>query len=286
MTNAPVRYQLTGRDYEILLSLDRCPLTARQLLKLSEAFHSRAFRSVRSVQERLAKLSAAGWVRRWRYATASRGASPEYYRVTLSGYRMAYGEEASPPSKRAFSEIGIAHQHHTLCLADFVVHTLAAAHRRGLRMVNFYRENALNLTVNDETISPDCAFEILTPEPAQFNFVVELDNGTERVRSPKDVESWQRKIRLYDQVQNRSYPHRFRVLIVTTRSRDRLRYILDTAAALNSNPKRSLFYGVHLADYLAEPDAVCSPCFLDHRGLPTALIRPRCRAPIRPDSQR
>jgi len=125
-------------------------------------------------------------------------------------------------------------------------------------------------------IFPDCAFEILTPEPAQFNFVVELDNGTERVRSQKDIESWQRKIRLYEEVQIRTFPHRFRVLIVTTRSRDRLLHILEAAATLIQNPHRSLFYGVHLADYLQEPDAVCQPCFLNHRGLSTALVRLPC----------
>jgi hypothetical protein len=257
---------------EVLLALDCCPLTVRQLLKLSATFEAGAFSSIRGVQERLHKLHQAGWVRRWRYATASRGAAPEYYKITLLGYRLLYGAEAIPPTKRHFSEVGVAHQQHTLSLSEFIVHTTVAAHRRGIRMVNFFRENTLCLTMNGGTLFPDCAFELLTHERIQYNFLVELDNGTERIRSDKDAESWQRKLRLYDQIQNRSHPHRFRVLIVNTRSRDRLRHILDAAATLTSNPNRSLFYGVHLGDYLETLDAVCGPCFLDHRGQPTPLI--------------
>ena len=64
---------------------------------------------------------------------------------------------------------------------------------------------------------------------------VELDNGTERVRSPKNTDSRQRKIRLYDQYQG-GYRTRFRAFLVTTRSQQRLGYILDNAAELVRNP--------------------------------------------------
>jgi hypothetical protein len=279
MDKAVSHRQLTDRDTEILLALDRCPLTVRQLMKLSESFDSVAFTSPRSVQDRLHKLHAAGWVRSWRYATTGRGGSPEYYKLSLLGHRLLYGKEAVPPTKRYLAEIGIAHHHHTLSLSEFIVHTAVAAHRQGIRMVNFYRENTLRLVVGDEAIFPDCAFELASPAGLKFNFLVELDNGTERVRSQKDAESWQRKIRLYDGLQNESYPHRFRVLVVTTRSGDRLRHILDTAATGMHNPRRTLFYGVHLQDYLAEPDAACAPCLRDHRNLPVVLV-PRVRKPV------
>ena len=55
-----------------------------------------------------------------------------------------------------------------------------------------------------------------------------LDNGTERIRSPQDVESIERKVRGYDlhQSSTPSFDHgRFVVLFVTTRSSDRLVHI-------------------------------------------------------------
>jgi len=267
-TNSP-RIVLTDRDHDLLGALDRCPLTVEQLLKASVTF-PQSFASASRVRGRLSALRAAGFVRRWQYATASRGGAPDYYRLSLAGYRLLYGPEAQPPTKRAFAEIGVAHQHHTRCLADFVVHTLVAAQARGLLLVDFTRENSLRLEIGSESLFPDCAFQLRLSDQA-FHFFVEIDNGTERVRSQKAVESWERKIRLYDAQQD-TVRHRFRVLVVTTRSRPRLQHILDAAAALVKNPQRSLFYGVHLDDYLSHADAVGVPCFTDHRGSRIPLV--------------
>ena len=279
-SNSPRRH-VTGRDLEILHALDRLPLTVEQILKLSATFNGDCFMSPRSVQDRLHKLCASRWLQRWRYATASRGSSPHYYKPTLLGHRILYGEKAQPTTKRQFCEVGISHQHHTRCLADFIVHTLVGAHRVGASLRNFYRENTLRLTLGGETLYLDSAFELAAADNRQYNFLVELDNGTERVRSDKDVESWQRKIRLYDELQTRNYPKRFRVLIVTTRSGQRLRHILGAAGALMRNPQRSLFYGAFIGDYLASGDPVASPCFLDHFERPVALLpsRPPERIP-------
>jgi hypothetical protein len=274
---------LTPRDVEILLALDRCPLTVQQLLKLSETFPEQAFGSPRSVQDRLQKLCQAGWVRRWRFATASRGGSPDYCKLTLLGYRLLYGPSAKPPTKRYFNEVALAHQHHTHSLSEFVVQTAVAAHRVGIEMKHFSRENTLRLQVGQENLFPDCAFELYTPDGQRFNFLVELDNGTERVRSDKDADSWQRKIRLYEQLQDQTFPHRFRVLVVTTRSGERLDHILAVATGHARNPRRSLFYAVYLDDYLCQADAIRNPCFRDHRRRPVALIPPRRNSrPARP----
>jgi len=165
---------VTSRDIEILVALDRCPLTVEQLLKLSATFESHPFTSPRSVQERLQKLCAAGWVRRWRYVTASRGASPHYYKLTLTGYRIVHGDDAQPTARRQFLEIAIARHHHTTALADVIVHTAVAADRRHCRIRGFYRENTLKLAVAGESLFPDCAFELVSPDGAQYNFLVEL----------------------------------------------------------------------------------------------------------------
>jgi len=65
---------------------------------------------------------------------------------------------------------------------------------------------------------------------------------------------------------------------VTTRSRERLTHILESARHVVRNPRRSLFYGVYLAEYLADADAVAAPCFRDHRRKRVSLIP----APARP----
>jgi len=247
MTSRPRRRKITPRDLDILTALDRCPLTAEQLLKLSQTFNS-PFNSPRRVRRRLQALADAGRVRRWPYATAGRGGSPWYYQLSLDGYRTLYGDDAKPPTKRCLAEIGISRHHHTRCLADFIVHTAVAAHSRGFEMINFHRENTLRLAVGDETLFPDCAFQLSSSDTDPLNFFVELDNGTERLRTGKDVDSWQRKILLYNQYQDHS-PNRFRLLIVNTRSSQRLQHILQLASELTSDPNRSLAYGANLAAY-------------------------------------
>src|SRR4051794_5067700 len=96
---------VTPRDIEILTALDRCPLTAAQLLKLSETF-ALPFTNERRVRERLFQLCAAGRVHRWPLAPAGQGA-PNYYTLTLTGFRIVHGEEATPPTKRAFQAVSI-----------------------------------------------------------------------------------------------------------------------------------------------------------------------------------
>ena len=278
MANSKPRRHCTDRDLDILLALDRCPLTVRQLFELSEAFPGKVFTSIRSVQDRLHKMRAAGWLRCWPYAVANRGAAPQYYKPTLLGYRLLHGEDAVPSTKRQFAEIGVARHQHTYNLAEFLVHTIRVAHRRKLRLENFYRENTLRLVIGQETLWPDCAFELHTPDGRQFNFLVEIDNGTERVCSTKNVDSWQRKIRLYYALQAQSRPARFRVLILASRCSRRLAAILELARQLAPTPQLSLFYGTHLPRYLAHRDPLRAACFTDHRGRPVPLIpRPQIK---------
>lgn len=81
-SDSPLRL-VTPRDRDLFEALDRCPLTVRQLLKLSVTF-AYPFTTERRVQERLHQLCAAGRVRRWLYATAGQGALSYY---TLSNSR-------------------------------------------------------------------------------------------------------------------------------------------------------------------------------------------------------
>jgi len=265
MTTIVPRIVLTDRDTEILAALDRSPLTVRQLLALSPTFGA-PFQSERRVQERLHVLARAALVRRY-----SAGGPPAYYQLTLLGYRILHGPKVELPSKRRFSEVGIAHQRHTRSLAEFIVHTAVSAHAHGIVLRDFARENSLRLELDGDALYPDCGFQLCTRAGWRYNFLVELDNGTERIHSSRDAESWARKIRFYDRYQDRCAT-RFRVLVVATRSADRVRHILEEAAAMQRNPRRTLLYAVELSTYLRESDAVGTACFRDHRGLPAAMI--------------
>ena len=138
-------------------------------------------------------------------------------------------------------------------------------------MDDFYRENTLKLRVGDEALCPDGSFTLHTQDRRNLHFFIELDNSTERVRSDKDADSWQRKLRLYEALQDQ-LPRRFRVLVITTRSSDRLDHILSLASETARNPARALVYGVHLERFLDCAEPLKAPCFLDHRRRPVSLV--------------
>lgn len=239
------------------------------MLSVSETF-SHPFGAERTVRERLHALCDAGWVRSDLYALPSSGGSPKYYFLTRQGYGILHGPGALPPTKRHFSPLSVSRQHHTKALADFLVHVLRASHRAGVRVTEFYRENTLKLTIGDDTLYPDSSFQLIVDEQP-LNFLVEIDNHTETIRSPKDTETWERKLRLYDRLQD-SIKNRFRVLAITTRSSDRLRHILMTAAGVLRNPQRSLVYGIDLPSFVREAEPLHRSVFRDHFGRATALV--------------
>lgn len=268
---------LPTRDLHLLASLDLAALTAEQLLALSQTFNI-PFSSERRVRERLHLLRKAGLVRSFPYAALDRG--PVLYHVlTLAGHRLLHGPEAALPSKRAYSPIAVGYQRHAYALSEFVVHTVVSAHRSQVAFGGYYRENAFRIPVGAETIYPDAAFQLLPPVGPDLGFLVEIDNCTERVRSAGDLNSWERKIRLYDAFQDRC-AKRFRVLIVTTRSTPRLGRILTLAGSLQKNRNRHLFYGVALPDYLAATDALRAPIFHDHQGEAVSLVPCHAALPI------
>jgi len=245
------------------------PLTAAQLVKLSKTFAA-PFPSERRARDRLQTLCAAGRVRRWFYATAGRGALG-YYTLSRLGHQLLHAGEDVPATKRAFGPVGLARQFHTLALADFLVHTAVASHAQGIRLDGFYRENACCLTIGGDSLYPDAAFQLVTPRGKEFSFFVELDNSTERLRSPIGSDSWERKLRLYDALAH-SVSSRFRLIVVATRSVERLRHVLELARTVLRNPRRGLVCAITLADYLGTSDAVTSRCFRDHAGRRAALV--------------
>ncbi len=262
---------LTARDVELLTALDRCPLTAAQLVKLSQTFPL-PFRADRLLRRRMSKLEHIGLVRRAMYtALAGRGGTPNYYLLTPLGHRMLHGPDARPPAKRFGHPLAPAGQYHTHALAEVIVHFVVAARRAGVEMTGFCRENTVALSDGQHTIYPDSAFQLLHPGGVRFSYFVELDNSTERLVTDKDTDSWQRKICIYESVRQ-SRPTRFRVLVVSTRSAERISHILSLSKMLATNPRRTLFCGTVLPTFLATEDALTQPVFCDHLGRETALI--------------
>jgi predicted ArsR family transcriptional regulator len=270
----PSALKIGPRDEELLAALDHSPFTAAQLLALSESF-TQPFPDEHTVRRRLRQLATAGLVKAFPYAVASLGRSPSYYRLTRRGYQHLHGLDAPLPHRRAFEAVADAHHHHTLALAEFLVHVFVAAHKAGIEVRGFARENSVTIETATFTLRPDCAFQLVTAAGRQLNFVVELDNGTERVRSQLDTESIERKVRGYDAHQQSLAafdPARYVVLFVTTRSAIRLSAIMDTARRLAHNPQRRLFLGITLADFLTNDNPLLSKRVTEATGSRGALV--------------
>jgi hypothetical protein len=260
---------VTPRDRDLVQALDRCPLTVRQILKLSDTF-SYPFTYERRVQERLQCLAAAGRVRRWRYATAGQGAL-SYFKLTPVGYRLLHGPDAMPSGRNLFRPVGIAREAHTRALAEVIVHLAVGAYRAGIAIENFCRENTVRLRVGEDNLYPDAAFELSPDAVSRFRFLVEIDNCSETVGPGAGLNTWARKVQFYERYQD-TEPERFRVLVITTGRPARLAHMLHCSQQFAHNPQRSLIYGIRLNDLLSVEDPLFVPCFANHVGKPAALL--------------
>jgi len=274
------RLLLQARDEDVLRLLDRTPATAALILKASRCF-AESFENLRRVRERMQALAAGGWVRSSPLATISRQAA-SWYRLTPDGYRLLHGQDAELPHKSLFMPMAPSRQEHALWLAEVIVHTMVAARRGLLTIKDYRRENSVVLSLGTETLKPDGSMQLETPEGRFFNFFLELDNGTEPVRSTRDRQSIERKIRFYERLQDTvlgkwrggprdSAPPRYRVLFFT-RSIQRQKHLLWTAGQLARNRDRRLCLGVSLGEYLAQPNPLRSPIAADHHGHWQAIV--------------
>jgi hypothetical protein len=269
MTNPLSITCLTTRDIDVLAALELWPLTSAQLLKLSETFE-RPFTDLRRTRARLQELAEAGRVSRHAYATATAGV-PGYYLLTRLGFALLHGADAKPP-KGQFTPVSLSRQRHTQALADLMVQLAISAHRSKLTLSHVARENSVRLEAGGEAVFPDAAFRVTVTGGKPFDFFVELDAATERLRSADTtLDSLERKLRVYEAYANQS-SFRFRVLLVTTAGRERVRHALDLAAKLSRNPQRSLIYAASLADLLSEVNLFQRLAFRDHRHRPVPLL--------------
>ncbi|HQR05663.1 MAG TPA: replication-relaxation family protein [Gemmatales bacterium] len=262
---------VTERDLDILAALERFPMTAQQLLKLSRSFAC-PFTDERRVRERLLALVKAKRIRQFRYAIAGPG-SPAYYLLNAEGHQLLRGPDALPPSKRAFSELSVSRQAHAFYLAEFLVHFMVQSQAQGHTLVEYEREHRCVLRCGEDAIHPDAGFQLRLSSGAYFRYYVEIDNSTERVRSSAVPDTWERKVRLYERYAE-SCEERFRVLVVTTKSEDRLHHILRTSNQLLANKQKSLVSGTYLPAFLSNELGLEAPCFLDHHERQVPLILP------------
>ena len=268
-----INFKIGQRDLDLFTSLDRCAMTARQLCRLSETF-STAFTDEDNLRRRLRTFVNANIVKKFPYAIASDGRTPSYYKLTREGYRLLYGENAAMPKRRYFEAISPGHHHHTNSLAELIVHLCVTAHQNDCRVLHFARENSVKLVAEPFTLYPDAAFVIERSDGRRFSFVVEFDNGTERVRSKQDVESIERKVRGYYAHQARFSAHdpeRYLVLFITTRSEQRLDYVFKTTEEIAAKNSRRVVVGCCLNQFLsADPFEI--PSLIDHRGLRRTVV--------------
>ncbi|EMI55074.1 replication-relaxation family protein [Rhodopirellula sallentina] len=266
---------LTARDFEILTALDRTPLTPRQLQTTSQSF-DQPFSDEALARRRLGKLRDAGFVQSFPYSLVSEGRAPKYWKLTRAGYRLIYGADAIMPSRRYFSEVPMGNHFHTHSIAAVIAHIVACGKRHGVEMDQFARENSFKLQAGQFQLYPDAAFRLVrkSQRDRPYSFVLELDNGTERVRSNRDTESLERKIRGYDAHQSqykRDDPARYLVLFVTTRSKSRLDHVLAACGSLVRNPNRTTVIGTTLQTLL-DCDPFASPNQESNQGLKRTLI--------------
>jgi hypothetical protein len=197
---------------------------------------------------------------------------------------LLHGFDAELPPRRYFEAIGQARHPHTIALTDFLVHLFVDANRQGYEVRHFARENSVTLETPTGVLRPDATFQLVANDRA-FNFVCELDNGSERVRSRQDIESIERKIRGYDS-HSRAFrafdPQRYVVLFVTTRCSERLKHLMAAADSLMNNRQKTLFLGATLPSVLASGDVLHRQFFLTPRFEHTSLLPPTSAHSPRP----
>lgn len=194
---------------------------------------------------------------------------------------MLHGMDVQLPKRRYFEAIAPGHHHHTSSLSEFIVHVSCLAHEHGWVIQELARENSVRIDVQGMTLFPDACFQLATPERS-VNFIVELDNGTERVRTERDVESIQRKVRGYDLHASQhpvGHPSRYFVLFVTTRSQTRVHNIASVTHDTMQNSQRSLFLTTNLDEFLSTSDLLDDRVFVGNSGRRRSLVRDIVSAP-------
>jgi hypothetical protein len=273
------RFSLSPRDRSLLRVLSWTPLTTTLLLRASVTFDEGPFVDERRLRERLQVLGERGVVRAWSTGHAG-GGLQNYYKLTTMGFELLYGVSAPKPSRAFFGEVSPSLFEHTFRLAEVIVTVLRATHVRRVTIERFDRENDLTFAVGDRQVQPDCFFRLVSAG-RPFNLAFEVDESTESIDSHA-TNSIRSKLMVYQEYQELVLSQwraaggtwerpRLRVVFLT-RSVERAYHILAHAAQVTRNRSRRLVYAASHEKFLAEPDPLHAPIFLDHRGEWQALV--------------
>lgn len=271
---------LAPRDQALLALLDRTPATASQILKASVTFDEGPFRDERRTRERLQALARGKLVRSFSLAVTGGGLA-NYYKLTAEGFRLVHGPDAALPHGTFFAALSPSRLLHSLSLADVIVQVLVTAHGGRMQLTSFHRENELVLDVGAQRVSPDCHVQLSTGGKL-FNILFELDRSTEPLDSSA-TSSIRTKLRAYEAYQSHVLEiwkqqgkdpgwHPYFRAVFLTNSIDRAHHILGVAYDCARNRDRKLCYAATLDAFLAQPDALQHPLFLDHHGDWRALV--------------
>ena len=265
--------QLTHRDEQTLLALQKLPLTGKQLFQLSETFPV-PFSSERVLRRRMQRLAEEGMARRFFYAFPTNGRNPAYWRLTRASFRLLNGLTGQDPLPRKsfFSPMGVRLHFHNHAVAQVVVRLLVDAHRNSIEIEDLQIETSLAV-MDGEQIVPDATLVLRTSEGKHFRFYLELDTGSARVSTLQKLPtSIQKKLEFYERYR-RSNNDSFRVLFVTTSSKQRALNILRFGAGLINNYSSQSIYASFFPELLAAKDSVTERAFLNHRLEPIQLVR-------------
>ena len=270
---------LAPRDLSLLRLLSWTPVTTALLFRASDTFDGEKFINERRLRERLQTLSDAGIVRAFTSAQAG-GGLQNYYKITPLGFDLRVGADAEHPPRAFFAEVSPSLFVHTLRLAEVIVETLRACHRRRVVIERFIRENELAFTAGDRQVQPDCFFRLTTTDRS-FNLAFEIDNSTASIDAHA-TNSIRQKLMTYQAYQDLLLSQwlaadkkwerpRFRVVFLT-QSVERAYHVLTFAAEATATKSRRLVYAAALESYVSDDNSLHAPLFLDHFGNWQSLI--------------
>ena len=203
---------------------------------------------------------------------------------------MVFARSLEPKNRCQTNGISVvsarACHYHANAIANVVAHLTSKAASHGFIVDQYCRESSLAIGQQPNRVYPDGAFRVVHTDNEQpYSFVFELDNGTERVRTKRDIESIERKNprlrRSPVLIQTPMIHDGTWYLFITTRSERRLRHVLDACSDLIANPMRTLFLGATL-EAVEACDPFVDPVFQSNNGLRRTLVP--VREPRRVDS--
>ncbi len=274
--------QLTNRDHELLQVLQQLPLTNDQLFQLSQTFAD-SFPSERVLRRRMQRLAEEGMVRRFFFAFPSNGRNPAYWRLTRTACRVIneIPTGAPLPKRSVFSAIGVSLHFHTHRLNEVLVSILVAAAKGGIEIEHFEYETQLKLD-DQNYIKPDATLHLRSVDGRRYIFFAELDTASERIATKQRLpSSIQKKLEQYERFRRQS-SDQFRVLFVTTSSRQRAVNILRFSDAVAGNRAAECIYATYFPALMACKSSLLDPVFANHKLNAVPLVRKARSCRIKP----